>query len=88
MSDIRIAVSLVELGAGRPGYWPGENMKRISEVPEMFFIVVPQEDSLVKIHQAGPLRSVLYCIYVILKLFRVCFKDLPQVVLMCSQSWE
>ena len=56
MSDIRIAVSLVELGAGRPGYWPGENVKRISEVPEMFFV---------KIHQAGPLRSVYFIVFML-----------------------
>lgn len=63
MSEIRIAMSLVEVGAGSPGYWLGEKMMRISEVPEMFFTVVTQENPLVEMPQAGPLRCVYFIVF-------------------------
>lgn len=79
MSGAKITISLMEVGAGRPGYCLGENIKRISEVSEMFFTVVTQEDSLVKIHQAGPLISVYSIIFMLyLNFLKFVLKTFPR----------
>ena len=38
-------------------------MRRISEGPEMVFIVVIPDDSFVKIRQARPLRSMYFIVF-------------------------